>query len=94
MYSSILFKYNIKELCMRAPRCPQVHKSSSDWELWIDKYMDHKTTYLPQHLRRFDIYKTSNSFFINSSHSILLNNWKYIVYEWLTGRKHHILSFK
>lgn len=77
---------------MRAPRCPQVHKSSDVWEAWIQKYMDYKPTYLPRHLQVFSTYRVSNSFFMNMSNAMLLNNWKYLTYEWLTGRKHRVLS--
>ncbi len=79
---------------MRAPRCPQVHKSCTDWEIWIQKYMDYKNnTFLPRHLQLFETYKTSNSFFKNMSTPMLMNNWKYLTYEWLTGRKHRVLTF-
>ena len=78
---------------MRAPRCPQVQKSSVEWETWIRKYMEYKHTYMPRHFQMFEEYQTRHALY-KESRSIALNNWKYLVYEWLTGRKHHILSFR
>jgi hypothetical protein len=80
---------------MRAPRCPQVYKSSSEWETWIQAYMKYTPFHVfPTHYQTFDAYKNSNPYLKNRGDAILLNNWKYLTYEWLTGRKHHILSFK
>jgi hypothetical protein len=80
---------------MRAPRCPPIHKSCTDWETWICKYMDYKeNVYLPRHLHLFDTYKNSTDFLQNIDEHILMNNWKYLTYEWLTGRTHHILTFR
>jgi len=42
----------------------------------------------------FDAYKKSNSYVQQESDTISLNNWKYLTYQWLTGRKHHILSYR
>ena len=78
---------------MRAPRCPQVFKSSTEWEAWIQACIEYQPTYLPFHFKTFEAYK-QNPFLQNRGDAILLNNWKYITYEWLKGRKHHILSLK
>ena len=79
---------------MRAPRCPQVYKSYTHWEEWIQKYIKYKNKYLPLHFFLFETYKNSNDYLKNRSDTMLLNNWKYLTYEWLTGRKHHTLTLR
>jgi len=75
------------------PRCPQVHKSADVWEAWVVKYREYKPGYVPHDLQTFENYKTFNSYQY-VSHAIILNNWKYHVYEWLKSRKHHVLSLR
>jgi hypothetical protein len=78
----------------RAPRSPQGHESIEVWEAWIQQYMKYNPTYLPFHVHLFSTYKASNPYpySVNVSDAMLLNNWKYLTYEWLTGKKHRFLS--
>jgi hypothetical protein len=78
----------------RAPRSLQGHESIEVWEAWIQQYMEYNPTYLPFHAHLFSTYKASNPYpySVNVSDAMLLNNWKYLTYEWLTGKKHRFLS--
>jgi hypothetical protein len=75
-----------------APRSPQGHEPTHVWEAWIARYLEYKPTYLPRHIHSFSTYKASNHYYVNMSDAVLLNNWKYHTYEWLTGKKHRFLS--
>ena len=77
---------------MVAPRCPQVHRSADVWEKWIEAYIQYRPTYLPRHLRTLEAYKTCNVYIQNMEEDKVTNNWKYNVYEWLTGKKHRVLT--
>jgi hypothetical protein len=74
---------------MPAPRCPSIYKSTEDWVIWSNKYVEYKNKVFQfppfEQFRLFKIVQHLGEFEIDRT-------WKYFLYLFLTERKHRTLT--